>query len=219
MRKEKTLTLMEDGKELRFHLQQMSAFDFEHWLACLNQLLRNAGQDTPASREVRPVTEFFLNKDSNSPTKVTIIGKAKTALDLMEEMLLCAAYVDDQGQHIPLTPDVAERVIGQITTLLELRSEILRLNLDWALANVKDTPSLEPLKLPEEARYLQASGRSKAGRPVVGLCEALAMSGLASLDELKSVYSYFDALELERILRLKNYTTWVAAENTRPVWS
>lgn len=54
---------------------------------------------------------------------------------------------------------------------------------------------------------------------MVGLCEALAMSGLASLDELKSVYSYFDALELERILRLKNYTTWVAAENTRPVWS
>ena len=130
---------MEDGKELRFHLQQMSAFDFEHWLACLNQLLRNAGRDTPASQEVRPVTEFFLNKDSNSPTKVTIIGKAKTALDLMEEMLLCAAYVDDQGQHIPLTQDVAEHVIGQITPLLELRGEILRLNLDWALADVKST--------------------------------------------------------------------------------
>lgn len=217
MRKEKTLTLMEDGKELRFHLQQMSAFDFECWLACLANLLRHIGHDIPPGVEARFVAEAFLSK--GFVTQAAIGRGAGMASRLLDEMLQCATYVDDQGQHIPLTPEVVECIIDQATTLMNLRAEILALNMDWTCVDIEDTPSLAPLELPQEARYLRACALSRPARPDVGLCETLAMSGLTNQCELKTWYSYLDALELERILRLKNYLTWLDAENARPVWS
>ena len=197
----------------------MSAFDFEHWLARLSHLLRRAGHNLPPGPEARHVTEAFLSNRFSFPMSASTGCGAGTALRLFDEMLQCATYVDDQGQHIPLTPEVVECIIDQTVTLMNLHAEILGLNLDWTCVDIEDIPSLAPLKLPQETRYLQACARSRPARPAVGLCETLALSGLASQSELKTWYSYLDALELERILRLKNYNTWLDAENARPVWS
>ena len=212
MRKEKTITLQDDDKSLRFQLRQMSAFDFENWLLRLGCMLRAAGRDIPPGDETAVAGNTILGRNCDLPLEVILGGGADEALGLMNEIFLCCDYVDEQNRHVPLTLDVLE-CVDQVQTLLTLRCEALRLNLDWALVKKEHAPSLEPPTLPEAGRYQRACAQvSPAAQPVIGLCESLVSADLATLNELKTVYSYWDALELERILRLRNYTKWLAAD-------
>lgn len=216
MRKEKTIALQDDDKELHFHLRQMSALDFENWSLRLAHMLRGGGQDIPAGHEVQDAAKAIFDADFNLPMRAILGGEAVPALDLVNEIFLCCAYIDERGRHIPLTPAVLECLIDQAPTLLGLRKEVLHLNLDWAVLKPEDAPSLAPLKLPEEARYRQACARSKSNAYLpLGICGSLALAGLATWDELQNIYSFRDALELDRLLGINNYNAWAAAENAQ----
>lgn len=211
MRKEKTITLLDNDKELRFRLRQMSAFDFENWLLRLGHILRHTGLDIPPGQEVQVVSGVLVRGDFRVPAGVFASGADKP-MALMREMLLSCSYVDPAGHRTPLTPDVAEDLVDRMSTLLGLYAEALAFNLDWAVADPEDMPSLAPLKLPQEARYKQAHARNSLDRPLVGTCESLSLSGLATMRELKNDYSFRGALELARILHIKNYDAWLAID-------
>ena len=216
MREEKIIALQDDDKELHFHLRQMSAFDFENWSLRLARMLRGGGLDIPAGQEVRDASKAVFDANFHPPMSALRGGGADAAMDLVNEIFRCCAYIDGRGRHIPLTPAVLEGLIDQAPTLLGLRKEVLLLNLDWAMIKPEDAPALAPLDLPEKARYQQACARIKPnGYLSVGVCDALALAGLATWDELKNVYSYRDALELDRLLEIDNYNAWVSAENAR----
>ena len=216
MRKEKTIAMLDDDKELRFHLRQMSAFDFENWSLRLAHMLRGGGLDIPAGQEVQDASKAVFDANFHPPMSALMGGGADAALGLVNEIFLCCAYIDERGRHITLTPDVLEGLIDQAPTLLGLRKEVLLLNLDWAVIKPEDAPALAPLDLPEKARYQQACARCKSsGYLSFSVCGALALAGLATWDELKNVYSYRDALEMDRLLEIGNYNTWVNAENAQ----
>ena len=212
MRKEKIIALLDDDKKLHFHLRQMSAFDFENWLRRLGHILRRAGLDIPPGQEVQASSEALVRGNFRVPVGVFAAGTDKPTA-LMCEMLLSCAHIDNTGRRTPLTPDVAENLVDRMSTLLGLYAEALAFNLDWALADPEDTPSLAPLNLPQETRYKQAQARkSYSARPLAGTCEALAISGLATMKELKNDYSFRGALELIRVLNIKNYDAWLSMD-------
>ena len=193
----------------------MSAIDLENWQLRLGRMLRSAGRDIPPGQETAAASNAILDRNCDLPLEAIVGGGADEALELMNELFLCCAYLDGQNRYIPLTPAVLE-CVDQMQTLLTLRREVLRLNLDWALVKKENAPSLEPPTLPEQARYQRACARGNpAAHPNLGLCESLVLADLATLDEVKTVYSYWDALELERILRLKNYAKWLAADTVQ----
>lgn len=212
MRKEKTITVLDNGKELRFHLRQMSAFDFESWLLRLGHILRHAGLDIPPGQEVQIVSDTLVRGNFRVPVGALTAGDDKP-MDLMSEMLLSCSHVDYAGRHTPLTPDAADDLVDNASILMGLYAEALAFNLDWVVVDPEDMPSLAPLKLPQEARYKQAQAqRNLSGRPLTGTCEALSLSGLATMKELKNDYSFRGALELIRILNIKNYETWLSMD-------
>ena len=212
MRKEKTIIVLDNGKELRFHLRQMSAFDFENWLLRLGHILRRAGLDVPPGQEVQAASDALVRGNFRVPVGVFAAGSDK-AETLMCEMLLSCSHIDAMGRRTPLTPDLADDLVDNASILMGLYAEALAFNLDWAVADPEDVPSLAPLKLPQEARYNQAQTRNGAsGRPAVSTCEALVISGLATMKELKNDYSFRGALELIRVLNIKSYDAWLVMD-------
>jgi hypothetical protein len=68
-------------------------------------------------------------------------------------------------------------------------------------------------RFPEQAAYNLAASRVKGTTdflnvpPLIG---RLVSSGMASLAELQTIYSLEDAMQLDEILRLRNYHEWLA---------
>lgn len=74
------------------------------------------------------------------------------------------------------------------------------------------TGARQRLRLPQESRF-DAACRFESAETVniSPLLAAIVFRRLATLDELATIYSYTDALNLAEIIVVNNYNTWAAA--------
>lgn len=120
MRETRDVVIDDDGIQLTFRIQQMPATRLEDWLYRAAQVVGNA-LDIPSAGDI----EEALGKNLLSALMSADYSRAKPLLD---DMLGTASRVVD-GVLYPCTIDTVDGYIGNVTTLMRLRLECLKVNL------------------------------------------------------------------------------------------
>ena len=143
MRKVKFVTLIDDGQERLFKIQQMPALKQERWINRLIVLL--AGKSTSVKLpdkfdlwSIKSKVDSIMESGENSKD---FSGFAKAFLQILgslnyedveplyNELLECCEYVPNpknKNYSIVMTPQYAEGVIGDFRTLYRLRIEAVK---------------------------------------------------------------------------------------------
>ena len=96
--------------------------------------------------------------------------------------------------------------------LLALRRTVLREQLAFAFDGAR-----KPLPLPKEAAFSRVCRERATARTVnvPQVAASLISQGVTSLNELRSSYTFADALDLLEIVNVRNYNHWAASEAAR----
>ncbi len=131
MRKTKTVIITRDGRDKgkQFELTEMSAARTEKWAARFMFAVGKGVQidDDIAQRGIAGVAELGLNILSSI--------NPNDAMDLLDEMMLCAQIVPDP-KHPHVTHPISEDDVEEITTLATLRAEIFELHTGFSFADM-----------------------------------------------------------------------------------
>lgn len=125
MRKEKFITITEDGQDFDFVIKQMTASQLEWWILRAIQIIGPA-LDVEAERGLEGVGKALAEQGLSSLSKVDL-EKAKPLLD---EMLGTASRVLDGSKH-KCTPDTIDATFASVASLFKLRMECFKHNLDF----------------------------------------------------------------------------------------
>lgn len=136
MRKEKIVTIIDDGNPLTFKIKQMSAIKQERWINKV--LILAAGANVLSS----VFSSFNINKISNSFKNMDfskfmeMFGKLDydKVEPLYNELLECCSHVPDSNNTnfaTPLNANNADSIISDVKTLYKLRFEALKLNFSF----------------------------------------------------------------------------------------
>ncbi len=123
MRREKELMISDRGRQLRFKIREMAAIELDSWLTRMSILRSKSGMknDTPGD---------WLD-DGGDPNSMAAAGlEFEQIWPLMNEMLACCWRVDAGIEQI-CTPESVGGFIEDVRTLNTLRTEALKLNLDF----------------------------------------------------------------------------------------
>lgn len=120
-RKEKVITVTDNGIAKNFKIRQFSATQGERVKFKLMMLL---GADTNISKlqtdDPMKVASFMLNAAAKKPyTKVQ---------ELLDEVLSCISIVTEGNIETQLTPDIVDGFIDEASTLMALRGEVIKFN-------------------------------------------------------------------------------------------
>lgn len=140
MRKEIMLTLEDRGKTLTFKIREMPATQLESWIFRTLLVLTGNGMDLPAQGDIGSVARYLLEHGLRGLGGVDY----EQARPLLDELLGCCFRVISGargGAEQQVTPATADGYIEDVTTLLTLRLEALKLNLGFFAAAV---PSFSP---------------------------------------------------------------------------
>lgn len=145
MRKEKYITLIDDGEERLFKIKQMSAIKQERWTNRLIVLLagRVPGMKLPYKFDLLTLqnkVKTIMDNNDESSDDFTKLAKAVLQLlgslkyedmePLYDELLSCCEYIpnpDNKNYGIVMTPKYAEGIISDFRTLYKLRFEAVKL--------------------------------------------------------------------------------------------
>ena len=131
MRKEKTITLNDRGRELTFKIREMPATRLESWIVRAGLLLASTGVlDTAnisdAGEAIQAAGKVIADGGLAALGKVDF-DKAQPLLD---ELLMCCEHIVDGTGH-KVTPDTVDGIIEDVKTLFALRKEVITLNFDF----------------------------------------------------------------------------------------
>lgn len=139
MRKTKEIKIetanRDQGK--RFRITEMSACAQERWATKAILALLNSGLELPEGVEAEDL------QGSSGLAKILSLGikafaqvKYEYAEPLYNELLSCCEYLGVGTESIsrPLSDNNADEVIEEVTTLLTLRKEVLKLHFNFLLA-------------------------------------------------------------------------------------
>lgn len=123
MRREKIITLEDDGKKLTLKITQMAASQHEKWQNRLLLLLAKANTDWDT------IAKQFKNDDYMSI--LTVLGTLgyEQVEPLYQELLSCVAHIPDPNNPnfaVPLTPENVDSIIGEWKNLYILRFTALQ---------------------------------------------------------------------------------------------
>lgn len=138
MRKTKEIKIetanRDQGK--RFRITEMSACAQERWATRAVLALLNSGLELPEGISAEDLQgSSGLAKLLSMGVKAFSNIKYEYAEPLYAELLKCVEYLGTQGDAVsrPLTEETADEVIEEVTTLLTLRKEVLKLHFDFLL--------------------------------------------------------------------------------------
>jgi hypothetical protein len=121
-RKEKVITVTDNGVAKNFKIRQFSATQGERVRFKMMMLL---GADTEISKlqtasDPMEVAGFMLNTVANKPYE--------KVQELLDEILSCISIVTDGGIETQLNPDLVDGFIDEASTLTKLRGEVIKFN-------------------------------------------------------------------------------------------
>lgn len=139
MRKEKLITIIDDGNELMFKIKQMSAIKQERWI---NKVLILLSGGNLLSGIFASMNKLSVNnvaskfKNLNLETLADMLGNLDydKVEPLYNELLECCSYIPDHNNTdfaTPLNAKNADSVIGEVKTLYKLRMEALKINFSF----------------------------------------------------------------------------------------
>lgn len=140
MRKNTTIILHDDGRELHFKITQMTARQQERWLNRVVMLL--AG-----SKGLESALDGLQSKlkEGKYEELLCVIGaiKYEDIEPLYDELLECCAHIPDPTNSnfaTQLTVSNVDSIVGEVKTLYRLRMEALKLNFSF-FSNGEKSPS------------------------------------------------------------------------------
>lgn len=140
MRKEKIITLQDNGNTLRFKVRQMAATDQEKFIFKAVLLLNG--------KELGDVDVVALRKDPMKYIKPSMIFSAMQNLEYEKvepliNMLLSCCYRINGNMEEQCTPDTINGYVENFTTLLSLKKAALEVNFGffWEDGNSQNTGS------------------------------------------------------------------------------
>lgn len=127
MRKEIVVTLQDRGNDLTFKIKEMSASQLESWMIRALLLASAAGVAVPDGANLHAAGAFLSDKG------LTALGGVdfEKAKPLLDELLGCCYHVTGANSMTRLTPEVVDGIICDVSTLLKLRAEAVKLNLGF----------------------------------------------------------------------------------------
>lgn len=138
MRKEKIITLDDRGKKLTFKIREMSATGLESWI--IRAMLLIGADKTKGRTDIKNAADF-IKTDGLQLISSLDYEKARPLLD---ELLACCSRIDGGIEQL-CTPETVDGYIEDVKTLIALRMEALKLNLDFlAPENPSDSPDGVP---------------------------------------------------------------------------
>lgn len=131
MRKEKTITLNDRGRELAFKIREMPATRLESWIVRAGLVLASTGildskSITDAGEAIQAAGKIIAEGGLAALGNVDY-DKVQPLLD---ELLGCSEHMVDGIGH-KVTPDTVDGIIEDVKTLFALRKEVITLNFDF----------------------------------------------------------------------------------------
>jgi hypothetical protein len=131
MRKEKTITLNDRGRELIFKIREMPATRLESWIVRAGLVLASTGildskSITDAGEAIQAAGKIITEGGLAALGNVDY-DKVQPLLD---ELLGCCEHMVDGIGH-KVTPDTVDGIIEDVKTLFALRKEVITLNFDF----------------------------------------------------------------------------------------
>ena len=133
MRKTKTITLIEDGQELKFLIKQMSAMGLTRWCAHLAFVLGKTDFELPGGADPADMANTLKERGLGRLLRGLSGLDVNDVQPLMDELLACCYHVSGPNSMTQLTPDIVDGIVGEMLTLLRLQGEALELNLGFML--------------------------------------------------------------------------------------
>ena len=203
MTEEMILSFNDHGTRRLFAIRQMRALPMEKWLERAVKILpqEQTANASPMDLAVRILERGLIALACAEPE---ISGP------LMEDLLRCCSAVDpDTGARTPCSSRAINQQVDDVRTLLQLRAASLRCNMSFVFEEGR-----RELTLPKESAFRRAAEERTYARTVnvPQVTAALISQGAASLHDLRSTYTYGDALDLLEILNVRNYNYWAGAE-------
>lgn len=126
-RKEIIITLEDRDNPLTFRIRQMPATKLETWLIRALLLLAGSGIEVPVGADMQKAGAV-LAQGGLSMLGAVNFDKAKPLLD---DLLGCCHRVLPEGGEMQVTESTVDGYIEDVRTLFRLRTEALKLNLDF----------------------------------------------------------------------------------------
>jgi hypothetical protein len=121
-RKEKVITVTDNGVAKNFKIRQFSATQGERIKFKMMMLL---GADTDISKlqtasDPMEVASYMLNAVASKPYE--------KIQEMLDEVLSCISIVTEGNIETQLTPDIVDGFIDEASTLMALRGEVIKFN-------------------------------------------------------------------------------------------
>lgn len=203
MRSGKTIILKDGDREIAFCIRRMPALHLESWLARAAEIMPPE-KVLPALSSPIALATLVLQRG------LLALACGENATALLEELLCCCAVIDTEtGVETPCSSQDIHGCIRDVSTLLCLRKAALQTNLSFAFDGTR-----KPLTLPQETAFRLAYTEQARAKTVnvPQVTASLIAQGIASLNDLRTIYTYDDALDLLEILNVRNYNQWAALE-------
>lgn len=123
-RKETTITLKDRDNELTIHIREMPATRTEAWINRAIFALASSGIEVPKGADMRGAISHLSNVGAAALNNLDY----EKVRPLYDELLGCCSNVLSNGTMVQLTPETADAVIEDFTTLYKVRLEVLKLH-------------------------------------------------------------------------------------------
>lgn len=121
VRNEVTITLNDNGRDLKFKIKKMSATQQESWLIRASLLLaRGVGNVDFDMSNLQGLKDFVM---SGKIVKALAGMSYEEAVPLLEDLLKCCSRVLDSGGEVQCSSETVDGYIEDVRTLFKLRAE------------------------------------------------------------------------------------------------
>ena len=133
-RKEVTIPILEEDKELKFRIKQMPATKADQWITKAAILLSRGGAELPSGiSQGLNSPQAMLQQSGGLQSLLALIGglNYEDAQPLLEDLLNCCTYLRPDGKTEEMvSSSTLDGYISSQMTIFKLRLEALKLN--WA---------------------------------------------------------------------------------------
>ena len=133
MRKQKNITIIDDGQELRFVIKQMPASELEIWCLRLAGLFARGNLGMPMADGATAIGEMLREKGLAGLLETVGRFDVEELRPLLDGLLGCCRYVAEPNSLTRLTPQIVDGIVSDVRSLFLLRKEALELNLGFLL--------------------------------------------------------------------------------------
>jgi len=168
LRYEKIVRIEENNRDhgKHFKVTEMSAWDLEKWARDALIVLARSGVDIG---DVAPEEGFAGIMRAGTRADVLMQLKGEDLEPLMDRMLLCVQFISDP-KHPDFLQPLKPEDIEELSTIMRLRTEVMRLHQNFSLPGAQPGPASSTLQTMDQNSLLtrtsqpQSAPSSRRGR-------------------------------------------------------